>query len=121
MHLLEEDLEMEGSGASLLEWGGSGGARVENGKGKMGMIAPWLRDRAGVGGRERVLERAGRVQACRKGHHSPATWGKREECYFSPSPSERGWLWLPCRAKEAGWYGTERTLPGANSPERVFP
>lgn len=20
---------------------------------------------------------------CRKGHHSPATWGKREDCYFS--------------------------------------
>lgn len=40
MHLLEEDSEMEGSRASLLEWGEGGGMRVENSKGEMGMIAP---------------------------------------------------------------------------------
>lgn len=36
----------------------------------------------GLGG-GRVLKWVGRVQVCRKGHHSPATWGKREDCYFS--------------------------------------
>lgn len=40
MHLLEEDSEMEGSRASLLEWGEGRGTRGENSKGKMGMIAP---------------------------------------------------------------------------------
>lgn len=44
MHPLEEDLEMEGSGASLLEDGGkgvgSGWTKVKDGKGKMGVIAP---------------------------------------------------------------------------------
>lgn len=30
----------KGSRASLLEWGEGGGTRVENSKGKMGMIAP---------------------------------------------------------------------------------
>lgn len=44
MHPLEEDLEMEGSGASLLEDGGkgvgSGWTEVKDGKGKMGVIAP---------------------------------------------------------------------------------
>lgn len=40
MHLLEEDLEIEGSGTSLLEDTGVGWMRVEDGKGKMGMIAP---------------------------------------------------------------------------------
>ena len=44
MHPLEEDLEMEGSGASLLEDGGGGvGAgctKVKVGKGKMGGSAP---------------------------------------------------------------------------------
>lgn len=40
MHLLEEDLEMEGSGASLLEDGGREWTKVKDGKGQMGMIAP---------------------------------------------------------------------------------
>lgn len=77
--------------------------------------------------RERVLERAGRVQVCRKGHHSPATWGRREELLFLLGPPEKGWLWLSRRANEVAWYGTERTLLGArivqreSSPSQLFP
>lgn len=40
MHLLEEDLEMEGSRASLLEDGEAGQTRVKDGKGKTGNDCP---------------------------------------------------------------------------------
>lgn len=40
MHLLEEDLEMEGSGASLLEDGGREWTKVKDGKGKNGNDCP---------------------------------------------------------------------------------
>lgn len=119
MHLLEEDLKIEGSGASLLEDAGVEWTRVEDGKGKMGMIAPYLRD--GVGVRERVLEWAGRVQVCRKGHHSPATWGEREDCYFSLAIEGRAGFGCPAELRKWDGMAQKRTLLGAQTVQKESP
>lgn len=53
MHLLEEDLEMERSGVSLLEWGrgcgGVGGRGLRMAKGKQERLPPSLETGTGLG------------------------------------------------------------------------
>lgn len=90
------------------------------------MIAPWLRNRDGAGGRERVLERAGRVQVCRKGHHSPATRGKIEECYFSYALVSGAGFGCPAEpgkrdgmAQKGPFW--EQTVQKESSPSQSFP
>lgn len=88
--------------------------RVKDVKGWMGRLSHSLETRVGGGesGREvlnpptGVGRWSGGVQ---EGDHSVVTWGKRRALFLLGDPGEEA-LALPCRAKDAVWYGTERIL-----------
>lgn len=109
MNLLEEN-RCRGLGPACWTLGDEG----QGCQGVDGKIVPQPRDK---GWRRRVRKRGsqpsywgGQMEwGVQEGDHSVVTWGKRRALFLLGDPGEEA-LALPCRAKDAVWYGTERIL-----------